>query len=241
MNYNLLTRKDLVKKFELLGLNLPEKGSGKNGGILKSDLISVLKSNTKKEEFSDMSSDMMNLIAYKLSGKDLISFCQTNKKFTKVCVKEDFWAKKYKLDYGEIPKQLSIRQLYTFKAQKNSELIKYLLENTNYNDLNLYKQRKLYFEALSEFKSFIFNYEEVNDDEWDMYNIKINILYKMKELLYGDIHFLSDFGREGLLHESFEEDFYDNKDFFKEVLSISNSITGLSLTYNEAYKIVNND
>nr|QBK89536.1 MAG: hypothetical protein LCPAC001_00460 [Pithovirus LCPAC001] len=41
MNYNKLNKDQLTEEIERLQLNLPESGSGKNGIILKKDLISI--------------------------------------------------------------------------------------------------------------------------------------------------------------------------------------------------------
>lgn len=41
MNYNKLKKSELINEIKRLQLDLPKSGSGKNNGILKSNLISV--------------------------------------------------------------------------------------------------------------------------------------------------------------------------------------------------------
>lgn len=241
MDYHKLTKKELTDKINKLDLDLPEYGSGKNGGIIKSDLISVLKSNTnemifegEKRKFSDMSSDMMSIIAYKLSGEKLISYCQLNKKFAKVCSKEDFWIKKYKLDfndYKKISKPLTIRQIYTFKSRQNPKLIKLIQSFSNsYQYLSLKNQIIYYNSALGMIKSLPVNMA----DYWGTNMVKFDIVQEIVEFFHSSNPFEIDFLTDDTI-EDYVNNYIHDEPFLKRILSMYNDIMETDYTFEETF------
>lgn len=188
-----------------------------------------------------MSDDMMMKIAYKLPGETLIKYCQLSKKFANICSKKYFWIKKYQLDFTDnIPKPISFKDIYIAKIHKNTKLGKFLIEYTNFDDLNFKKQRKYYKDAFSTFDYLYFNCE--HDYENESSYIKRDVLESMDDLIYGETHYLSYFGRERI-YCTFVDDNFNNNDLLETIVDVSNSITGLNLTYKVAYNInnVNNE
>ncbi len=154
MDYHSLNVKELTTLIQKLKLEYPSKGSGKNNRVIKYDLITTLKYN-KDIEFDKLSIDTLMEIAYNLPGAKVLEYCILNKRFAKMCSKEYFWIKKYQLDFNDYEevKSVSMNKIYKFRIQQDPELRRFLIDYSNFDELNYYFQVDRYIEALDLFKA----------------------------------------------------------------------------------------
>lgn len=247
MDYNKLNKMNWLKKIEELQLGVPESGSGKNGGILKSDLVDVLEKKVEIDNFSKMSEDMIMKVAYGLSGETLLDYCKISKKFARICSKDYFWRKKYQLDFGEqikIPKHITLKQRYIFKDNRIPELHELLLKYTDYGDLIFDGQVKRYNKALTEFKINIED-EDLDEDEYEGYsdtighkpilirhirNLSSIVTAIVFESLKYDIDYLDE---EYIFRSDFETEYVqEDKKILKLLISVYNKIHNTNYYYN---------
>lgn len=213
MEYSKLTVKKLRSLIKGRWLEIPSSGSGKNGNIIRIDLINTLKyddllpktltptkvptpvktlilpssthispprvhfdfqPNTSKyitgiNEFDKLSNDAMMKIAYDLTPRTTVKYCSLSKKFANICNNKYFWIKKYKLDFDDYDEiRPSIRDVYTFKANLNKDLVDLLIEYSFYDEYNYENKKKLYNNALETFKDI----EKYNEYVWEYFDIK---------------------------------------------------------------------
>lgn len=91
MNYNKLNKNELVEKIEELQLDIPESGSGKNGGILKRDLVNVLEKKVEIDNFSKMPPEIARKVLLKLEIDDVIEACNISKYLKEKVCTDYFW------------------------------------------------------------------------------------------------------------------------------------------------------
>jgi len=136
-----LTRGELETYMEDNNIPIPTQGSGKNGRIIKKDLIVTIdksKKGTQKQRkipnLSDLPTDMYQIISDGLDTRSVLNLCETNKSFNEyICKNLFFWIGRLKKDFGVIYKGKN--------TQEASETYKkYLLEGESVIDA--YKEYK---------------------------------------------------------------------------------------------------
>ncbi len=211
-------------------------------------------SNTKNvditlNDLSNLPSDLILKIAFDLPPKTLISYCEINKKFSKVCSKDFLWNKLYKRDFDDFDKvRLTIRQLYTFKIYQNKKLIEFINEHIIFNDYSYHKQKEIYKTALTTFKDFLYYFEA---DELDIEIDDIEILEVNKKAYYirysiiksiliftDELKGLDRVGEGDL--DFFDEIDTDKKDvqYLEKLLSIYNNIFQTNYIFEETMSYI---
>ena len=75
-NYTKLTKSELIEKIDLLHIQLPKIGTGKNKQVLKRDLISILKKRTNLDQLPE---ELLMKVAYDLSPSMILEYCKISK------------------------------------------------------------------------------------------------------------------------------------------------------------------
>ncbi len=158
MDWNKLTVKKLKLEIKKKGLIIPDNGSGKNGSIIKPDLVNLLKLDKPLDiGISNMPLGPTLQILDNLKSKDLINICKTNKKFANICNDDKFWRIRYKRDFPH-RYMANYREQYEFDSNANYIMIQYLKSSTNYIKYNLKHKQMLYNEMMKhmlKFKEYI--------------------------------------------------------------------------------------
>ncbi len=91
-----------------------------------------------------MSKDILIKMALDMDLADILSLCETNKKYNKLLCQDDgFWKQKYEKDFDNLQIQ-SYKNLYLEKAKRNPKVVNLLDTILNFDDLNIKKQRVYY-------------------------------------------------------------------------------------------------
>lgn len=95
--------KEYLLQYDILPKDI--KGSGKNGNVIKSDLIRTVKKVNKKENFNNepinitLTNDIYQEVLYNLPIDDIKSFCLSNKNtHNNICENKLFWENKFQKD-----------------------------------------------------------------------------------------------------------------------------------------------
>ncbi len=220
-------KKFTVKKLKLLikerEIILPTSGSGKNGNIIKPDLIALLNNNTIKPKITliDIPLGPTLQILDNLEPKDLIEICKTNTKFANICSDDNFWKKRLKKDFSLKVIIPSYRDLYMFNTNMDKQLHIFLNHYTQFKILNHTEQVIRY----NNLKKTILGYD-----------IKPNMPDNKKEILKGII--TNDLIE--IIDSSFFDDteerwgeLFESKIFSDDIIRIYNSLKGTSYKYDD--------
>ncbi len=216
--------------------------------------VDKMASNTKNiditlNDLSNLPSDLILKIAFDLPPKTLISYCEINKKFSKVCSEDYLWNELYKRDFDDFDKiRPTIRQLYTFKIYQNKKLIGFLNEHITFNDYSYHKQKKMYKTALTLFKDFLYYFDQDIEEVGVINNIVDLIPEKIKRKYlnrYNIVYLILDYTYElkglDIVDLEVEDDineYVNDEDYLKKLISISNDINKTNYTFEETMSYI---